>query len=211
MKVIPARKVKAAEIMHDDFDIPCGMRLHKPGNVIRNGGKIYRCLKVNESNATFQNVRNVSDIEHFSSCHDSSLEILSSDDGENQNINQNTEKHMAKKTTNTDGKPGKIEFIESLLDGKLTKAEIATKVVKQFGIEEKTAKNTVNWTCSTYGTRNANKVAKFKEVERAAKAEKKPAAKKPSAKKPASKKSPPKRKAAAKSEPAVTVSDVAAV
>ncbi len=207
MKVIPPRKNKSTPAQEVDFEIPAGMKLHKIGNIIRNGGKTYRCIKVSPSNAVFQNTRNAGDIEHFSNCHDKTLEILSSDDGEETNINQNNENtDMAKKTTTkeTNGKPGKIEFIESLLDGKLTKAEIAAKVIKEYGIEEKTAKNTVNWTCSTYGTRNAGKVAKYKEVERAAKSDKKPVAKKSSAKKPAAKKSPPKRKTAASAKPATT-------
>ena len=199
MKSIPERKKPIQAVVPDatEFDLPDGMKLHKVGNVIRNSGKTYRCLKVSPSNAIFQNVRNVADIEHFSNCHDKTEQILSSDEGESQtNENQQTEKHMAKKTkTETNVKPGKIEFIESLLDGKLTKAEIAAQVVKEYKVGANTAKNTVNWTCSTFGTRNAGKVAKFKEVERAPK---KPAVKKPASKKPAAKKSPPKRKAAAK-------------
>lgn len=194
MKLIPARKVKTAIVPDVEYDIPAGQILHKIGNIIQNDGRTFRCIKVSPANAIFQDVHNASKVEHFSNCHDRTEQILSSGDGNEQtNINQNTDNNMAKKNTKAEGKPGKIEFIESLLNGKMTKAEIAESVVKEFKISEQTAKNTVNWTCSTFGTRNDGKIAKFKSADVAAK----PAAKK-SEKKPAAKKSPPKRKSAAK-------------
>lgn len=208
MKTPPPRKLKSvqpiAESSDLDFDIPAGMKLHKVGNLVRNGGKTYQCKKVSASGAVFQNIKNVADIQHFSNCHDGTEQILSSGDDERGETNNQNTNSMAKKTnTNTEKKTGKIGFIENLLDGKLTKAEIAEQVAKEFKMKADTAKNTVNWTCSTYGTRNDGKSAKVKEVERAAKIAKvkpasKPAAKKTSAKKVASKKSPPKRKPAAK-------------
>ena len=98
-------------------------------------------------------------------------------------------------------KTGKIEFIDALyLKGGQTKAEIAALAVKEFDMEEATARNTTNWCASTFDTRNPGKTPKFiKPESKADKPAKKPAAKKPAAKKksPAKKKvSVPKRKPA---------------
>lgn len=51
------------------------------------------------------------------------------------------------------GKPlGKIAFVDALLQsGKNTKAEVAEKLNKEFGVNINTAKNTVSWAASTFG------------------------------------------------------------
>jgi len=80
--------------------------------------------------------------------------------------NNNEENIMAKKTTKkktvikSERKHGKIEFADTQLQsGKFTKAEVAANLEKEFGMPEKTAKNTVNWAASTMKDRTG-KVSK---------------------------------------------------
>ncbi len=71
--------------------------------------------------------------------------------------NNTMAKAKSKKTESTK-KPGKIAFVDELLQsGKHTKNEVAEKLNKEFGVVIKTAKNTVNWAASTMEDRIGKK------------------------------------------------------
>jgi len=110
---------------------------------------------------------------------------------EQQESNNNEEKTMAKKATTkktvkkaaaeSNGKPGKIAFVdEQLQSGKFTKAEVAGNLTTEYGVPEKTAKNTVSWAASTMKERTG-KVSKH--LPKVGAAEKPAKAKKPAKKK----------------------------
>lgn len=220
MKVIPPRKISASAVVLSldanrkavaggndlDFETPRGMKAYRKGDRINVSGQILVCRRVTGSGSTFFYESNKSKTEHLSAFYDSSIKILSSHDGENQtNINQKQNTDMAKKTTTKEnGKVGKIEFIDELLQsGKHTKAEVQALAAKEFpGI----GKNTTNWACSTMKERTGRISKHLPKVG----ASEKPAAKKPASKKPAAKKSPPKRKTAVETETAPAAEPVAA-
>lgn len=100
-----------------------------------------------------------------------------------------TKKTVKEAATESNGKPGKIAFVdEHLQSGKFTKAEVAEKLTAEFGVPEKTAKNTVSWAASTMKNRTG-KVSKHLPKVKADGATEKPVkAKTEKAKKPAKKK-----------------------
>lgn len=161
-----------------DWNVPSGMRLHKPGNELMIGNAIYCCESVGESCAKFRNIKNRSDVQNLSNCHDHNAklnfsgDIVLPEESETKTQNQNS---MSKKTkTEENGKPGKIEFIDTLLlAGKHTKAEVADLARKEFAkLTEKTACNTTSWCASTIGTRHKGKVSKHLALVKEAKAAK---------------------------------------
>lgn len=178
-----------------NWNTPQGMILHKVGNEIKIGNTVYRCKSVSESCAKFVNIKNSRDVQNFSNCHDVGERVNFTSgtvraEVETVQPDKTKEQHSMK---NKDGKPGKIEFIDSLLlSGKHTKAEIQAMAERKFpGIGHQTT----NWCASTIKERTG-KESKHKPALRAAKKSAKKASAKAPTRKPAKA---PKRKATATS------------
>lgn len=172
---IPPRKVP--HVVLCDYNLPIGMVLQRVGNVVNWNRYEYVCELVNDCRSRFRRLTPIKrdygpangDTESsaayisLSACCEPSFIIRIQDQNNFSTVNQNQNEHMNKKVKSAKGekKEGKTAFILRHLLAKgserKTKTEIVSLLRKQFpDVNEKTAKNTVNW-CASAGCKKIGK------------------------------------------------------